>query len=300
MSDDASIRTYHEDAGRFRDALMFTASETGFSERLIEKDYYCSVLLKDLAALFGQGLVFKGGTCLSKVHTEFFRLSEDLDFGISVKPDVGRGERRRVAQPVKVHLTSVTTRLPIFSEVVALTGQNNNKQYNGQLAYRSAIAGDCEAIKVEISLREEVLLAHEELAARTILIDPLTRAPALAPVTVRAISLREAYAEKTRAALTRRDPAIRDFFDLDNAIQKGLLQHGTPEFLSLVAKKLAVTDDPVDLSPARLETLARQIETQLKPVLRTADYEGFVLERMVTLLREIVSACGPSPFPPDA
>ena len=292
MSDEAS-RAYHEDPRRFRDALMLTASETGFSERLIEKDYYCSVLLNDLAALSGRGLVFKGGTCLSKVHADFFRLSEDLDFAVSVKPDAARGERRRLAEPFKAHLAGVAARLPIFSEAVALTGQNVNKQYNGQLAYRSAVTGDVESIKIEISLREEFLLPCAELPARTILIDPLTRSPAVAPVAVRAISLREAYAEKTRAALTRRDPAIRDFFDLDTAIRKGLLQHGAAEFLSLVAQKLAVTDDPVDLSPARLEALARQIETQLKPVLRTADYEEFVLDSVVALLREIASACTP-------
>jgi predicted nucleotidyltransferase component of viral defense system len=294
MTNDASIRAYHEDPGRFRDALMLTASETGFSERLIEKDYYCSVLLKDLAVLFGQGLVFKGGTCLSKVHADFFRLSEDLDFSISVNPDAGRGERRRAVQPAKDHLSGVTARLPIFSEVVALTGRYHNIQYNAQLAYRSAVTGDDESIKVEISLREEVLLPHEELAARTILVDPVSHTSALAPVTVHAISLREAYAEKTRAALTRRDPAIRDFFDLDNAIRKGLLQHGAPAFLSLVSKKLAVTDDPLDLSPERLELLARKIETQLKPFLRTADYEGFDLDRVVALLRDLVLACGPN------
>jgi hypothetical protein len=59
----------------------------------------------------GQGLVFKGGTCLSKVHAVFFRLSEDLNFGMSVKPNAGRGDRRRVAQPVEVHLAGVTVRL---------------------------------------------------------------------------------------------------------------------------------------------------------------------------------------------
>src|SRR5262249_58085990 len=113
MSDQVAPGGYHEAPRQFQDALMHTASETGFSERLIEKDYYCSVLLQDLDALFGQGLVFKGGTCLSKVHADFFRLSEDLDFCISVKRDAGRGERRRVAQPVKFHLTGVTARLPI-------------------------------------------------------------------------------------------------------------------------------------------------------------------------------------------
>src|SRR5207248_11266256 len=96
-------------------------------------------------------------------------------------------------------------------------------------------------------------------------------------------SLREAYAEKTRAALTRRDPAIRDFFDIDNAIRKGLLQHSAPEFLSLISQKLALTEDPVDTSTERIEMLARQIETQLKPVLRPADYEEFALDRVVAL-----------------
>jgi predicted nucleotidyltransferase component of viral defense system len=292
MSDETS-RAFHEAPGQFRDALMLTASETGFSERLIEKDYYCSVLLNDLAPLYGWGLVFKGGTCLSKVHGDFFRLSEDLDFAVSVKPDAVRGERRRLAEPFKVHLAGVAARLPLFSEAVALTGQNVNKQYNGQLAYRSAVTGDVESIKIEISLREEFLLPCAELPAKTILIDPLTRSPAFAPVIVRTISLREAYAEKTRAALTRRDPAIRDFFDLDNAIRKGLFQYGGPEFLGLVAQKLAVSDDPVDLSPARLEALARQIETRLKPVLRTADYEEFALDRVVALLHEIASTCRP-------
>ena len=139
MSEDAATEAYHKDTRRFRAALMHTASATGFSERLIEKDYYCSVLLEDLGILFGQGFVFKGGTCLSKVHAEFFRLSEDLDFGMSLKPEVNRRERRQAAEPIKGHLASVVNRLPFFSEVVALTGQNNNKQYNGKLAYRSAV-----------------------------------------------------------------------------------------------------------------------------------------------------------------
>jgi hypothetical protein len=38
---------------------------------LIERDYYCSLLLEDLLAVTSQPWVFKGGTCLSKVHSEF-------------------------------------------------------------------------------------------------------------------------------------------------------------------------------------------------------------------------------------
>ncbi len=59
----------HRDNDLFRDAIRFTAIETGFSERLIEKDYYCSAVLADLSTS-GTGVVFKGDTSLSKVHDE--------------------------------------------------------------------------------------------------------------------------------------------------------------------------------------------------------------------------------------
>ncbi len=72
---------YHHDSARFQEALTYTASTTGFRSLLIEKDYYCSLVLQDLEDHFHLGLVFKGGTCLSKVHLDFYRLSEDLDFG---------------------------------------------------------------------------------------------------------------------------------------------------------------------------------------------------------------------------
>jgi predicted nucleotidyltransferase component of viral defense system len=223
MSDEAST-AYHEDLGRFREALMLTASVTGFSERLIEKDYYCSVLLKDMEALFGLGVVFKGGTCLSKVHAEFFRLSEDLDFGISITPNASHGDRCKAAGPVKTHLADIVARLPFFTEEVKLIGAYHNKHYTGRLAYRSLITGEKESIKVEFSLREEFLDPCAEFPARTILIDPLARGPAVAPVAVRTISLREAYAEKTRAALTRRDR--RRYLGRTKAPRRGLGQGG--------------------------------------------------------------------------
>jgi len=43
---------YHDDRQRFRDALSFTEAESGFSARLIEKDYVCTLVLGDLSARF--------------------------------------------------------------------------------------------------------------------------------------------------------------------------------------------------------------------------------------------------------
>jgi len=67
----------HEDRAMFLEAVNFTTAQTGFSPRLIEKDYFCTVLLQYLAT--SGVLVFKGGTCMAKVHAEFYRLSEDLE-----------------------------------------------------------------------------------------------------------------------------------------------------------------------------------------------------------------------------
>jgi hypothetical protein len=54
------------------------------------------------------------------------------------------------------------------------------------------------------------------------------------------LSLREAYAEKLRAALMRDEPAIRDFFDVDQAISAGRLDLTDSRLIQLVREKLSV------------------------------------------------------------
>jgi predicted nucleotidyltransferase component of viral defense system len=59
----------HDDTALFGEALRFTAAETGFIPRLIEKDYFCTLVLQHLCTSDG-ALTFKGGTCLAKVHAQ--------------------------------------------------------------------------------------------------------------------------------------------------------------------------------------------------------------------------------------
>jgi predicted nucleotidyltransferase component of viral defense system len=282
---------YHDDVQRFRESLTFTEASSGFSARLIEKDYYCTLVLADLSDRFESALVFKGGTSLSKVHAEFFRLSEDLDFSVATSSDASFSDRRRAAAPIKTHFSSTPDRLTCVELAEPFAGHNNSKQYNGRLAYRSAITGDREFINVEVSLREEIILPSELLPARTLLLDALSAQPALLPVHVHVLQYAEAYAEKIRAALTRPGPAIRDFFDIDHALQGARLDRRNPDFLALVAKKLSVAaNDPVDLSETKLANLRGQLMTQLRPVLRAADYQLFDLQRAFTALLEIMQS----------
>lgn len=64
----------HQDEALFREALSFSERETSFAARLIEKDYFCTVLLEYLSSQTETEGVFKGGTCLAKVHAGFYRL----------------------------------------------------------------------------------------------------------------------------------------------------------------------------------------------------------------------------------
>ncbi len=112
--------------------------------------------------------------------------------------------------------------------------------------------------------------------------------PLVAPVRIVCISRIEAFAEKFRAALTRREAAIRDFFDIDYAVRKpGLTTRGA-EIVGLVRRKLAVPgNEPVNVGPDRQAELRGQLEAQLKPVLRKRDFDEFDLDRAFAVVAEM-------------
>ncbi|MCL6504609.1 MAG: nucleotidyl transferase AbiEii/AbiGii toxin family protein [Pirellulales bacterium] len=290
MNNDAlGAPSFHEDIQRFRTALLWTERHTGFSAVLIEKDYYASLLLHDWGPIFAAGVVFKGGTSLSKIHAEFLRLSEDLDFALPQGTQSSQAARRQAMAPIKAHLETLTRRFPCLHVAEPLQAHNRSRQYCARLRYRSALTDEDEYLSLEIALREPILCGAEDGLARTLLCDPTTAAPILQAIAVRVLSRLEAYAEKVRAALTRQpDPAIRDFFDLAVAVERRLFDPFAPEFLRLVQRKLA-GHDPPDLSAGRLDRLRSQLESRLRAVLREADYQAFSLMKAIELVREILA-----------
>ena len=129
----------HEDVALFRDAVQFTAAESGFAARLIEKDYFCTLLLDYLATAAGTELIFKGGTCLTKVHSELYRLSEDLDYTIPVAVDAPRTERSRRIEPVKSALSTLSEMVPAIRLIDTLRGANRSTQYFAVVIVRCSI-----------------------------------------------------------------------------------------------------------------------------------------------------------------
>jgi predicted nucleotidyltransferase component of viral defense system len=272
----------------FREALGFTRQQYGFPERLIEKDYLCSLLLEFLSGAHAD-LVFKGGTCLAKVHADFYRLSEDLDFMIPMPTTAARSARSRKAGKLKNIITALPKQFPFVQVIEPLTGANNSMQYNAVIGYASSIGQREETIKIEVGLREPLLLPPLSGAAKTILLDPVSGQTLIPTKTVRCISQMEAFAEKFRAALTRREVAIRDFFDIDYGLRTLGLQPNDKDLVGLVQAKLAVPgNEPVNLSAERLTTLRQQIASQLRPVLRKRDFRAFDLDRAFGAVSDMV------------
>jgi predicted nucleotidyltransferase component of viral defense system len=277
----------HKDGDFFREAILYTANMTGLNSLLVEKDYFCSLLLSFLYS-DESSLVFKGGTCLSKVYGEFYRLSEDLDFMISTPSGSSRSLRRKSIEPLKKIVGQLSDVLPVFTILENLTGRNNSTQYIARVQYRSSIRSIPATIKIEIGLREELLTLPQKGRIRTLLNDPFSRKPAVKEFNVSCMSIEEAYAEKLRAALTRIELAIRDFYDIDYAVQELALDLSKKNFLDLVIKKLTVPgNDPVNITLARKEMLKRQLETELKPILREKDFQQFDLDRAFDRVAQI-------------
>ena len=68
----------HNDKQAFSDTILSVSRELNIVPALIEKDYYVTLLLKALKNKI-PGLLFKGGTSLSKCHKIIDRFSEDID-----------------------------------------------------------------------------------------------------------------------------------------------------------------------------------------------------------------------------
>jgi hypothetical protein len=92
-----------------------------------------------------------------------------------------------------------------------------------------------------VALREPTLEPPVAREARTAVLNPINESPLIPPFPVSCLTYREVMAEKLRAALTRREVAIRDFFDVEHATRHAL-DMGDAQLLVL---PLCSTLDPV-------------------------------------------------------
>lgn len=76
------MKYLHDNQTLFHDILLAVREDTGIHSAIIEKDYYVTLLLKQIVAKNPE-IIFKGGTSLSKCHKIIKRFSEDIDIGVN-------------------------------------------------------------------------------------------------------------------------------------------------------------------------------------------------------------------------
>ena len=218
-------------------------------------------------------------------------MSEVLDFVIPMAVNASRSERSKRADGLKKAVDTLPRALPCFRVVEPLQGANESTQYIGSVGYVSTLDRHEDTIKIEISLREPLLTPAMAGEARTILLDPVSGTPLVPAVSFACISKTEAMAEKFRAALTRREAAIRDFYDIDYAVRKHEVRTEDADLIALVRQKLAVPGNgAIIIGQDRLTELRGQLGTRLKPVLRERDFVKFDVDRAYKIVAQMAKA----------
>ena len=144
------MKFLHEDKELFREVIISTAEEMGQAVPIVEKDYYVTLILKELSQKCPE-CVFKGGTSLSKCHHIIDRFSEDIDIAFSNK--LSQGMRKRLKNETIAGI-SATLKMPIIDWKNARSRRDYNCytfSYNPLQGYVSAgrlIPG----VKMEVSL----------------------------------------------------------------------------------------------------------------------------------------------------
>lgn len=121
----------HKDKERFREAIDLVVYQTGISAEAVEKDYYVTMILKNLAEKLSF-VVFKGGTSLSKCYQIIKRFSEDID--VTIDMSLSQGQKKKVKETI----VSITETIGL--KITNLEETRSRRDYNRYIiAYESVL-----------------------------------------------------------------------------------------------------------------------------------------------------------------
>ena len=284
----------HQNKEEFLKAMERTSAQTGFPLRMLEKDYYLTIILSNIKRL-SNDLILKGGTCLNKIYYSYYRLSEDLDFTLKLSEDnTTRAMRRRTMRPIKESIKSFAESFDMNITDEDRAGHRESTQYIYYFNYASVVLGKEESIKIEIGLRFNPLLPVESHEVKHKFLHPFTGKPLFSSGTATCLSLKELVAEKMRAAATRIEIAPRDFYDLGFLLKAGF-DFRDKELTTLFKKKLK--EDGFDLkkyshnlgrTKEEINGMKSRIKDELLPVLTAKEKESFILQEVLDSFNKIL------------
>lgn len=142
----------HRDKEVFASVVSYTASSLGIPREIIEKDYYVTMALKSLAT-HTSGLVFKGGTSLSKCYHLIDRFSEDIDLSFaSEKEKIGDGKKKRFKQDIVKSIAAIEL------EIHNLEETRSRRNFNRYTATYPSLFQTKEYLKKELIIETYIAI----------------------------------------------------------------------------------------------------------------------------------------------
>lgn len=241
--------------------ILESSNSYGFDAYKLEKDFLLTVILIFIWRHHKE-LVFKGWTCLNKIYLDYFRLSEDLDF--VVINTWNRTERKAILEEYKQRLTKDLAILGL--EITdQRTKFNEDRQWIFNFSYTSLIDNSPQNIQIDITMKEKLEIEPASKHIKSIFISKTMEESIFVQHTITCMEFDEIVAEKTRASLTRTQPAIRDFFDVWYI--KNFAKFDFERIMNLIETKLEESNHEYTIDES-FDLLNKQIETDLKPVLK--------------------------------
>lgn len=121
----------HEDKKQFSHIINRVSYQTGRMGKMIEKDYYVTMILRLLSSEM-PFVVFKGGTSLSKCYKVISRFSEDID--VTVDQNLSQGQKKKL----KYGIVDAIQQMGL--EILNLNETRSRRDYNRYIvAYESVL-----------------------------------------------------------------------------------------------------------------------------------------------------------------
>ena len=136
----------------FSSLVLYTSKSIKIDPALVEKDYYVTLILKTLFDKI-PGLLFKGGTCLSKCFNVIERFSEDIDLTLDVS-HYSQSNKRKANKAI----IEVCDELGFFLEEREFLEKHSHSNYNCyQIKYPMLFESDLikPYVKVEVVFIEK-------------------------------------------------------------------------------------------------------------------------------------------------
>ena len=200
------------------DELKVIAGSHGLDLETIIKDYYLTSLLYTISKL--DGLYFKGGTALYKIHLDNLRMSEDLDF--TVKGNLKEIEKKVIATIENEQL---------FGKV---THDKRTEGYVRLIANYTSPYKKKDHVIIDLNARAKLLLPPEEREIKHFYQGYIPQ------FKINTLNLKELVAGKICALVQRY--AARDYFDAYQIIKAKF-----PIDMELLEAKFKGAGEPFDI-----------------------------------------------------